>query len=48
MKGARLSVPSPASPSEIGHVMIPGMIDGDADRPIEMKPKARRPWTTGG
>ena len=23
----------------IGHVMIPGMIDEDADRPVEMKPK---------
>ncbi len=24
---------------EIGHIMIPGMIDEDDDRPIEMKPK---------
>ncbi len=23
----------------IGHVMIPGMIDEDAGRPVEMKPK---------
>ncbi|MFN8071151.1 MAG: mycobacterial-type methylenetetrahydrofolate reductase [Mycobacterium sp.] len=38
MKVARLSVESGIA-EQIGHVMIPGMIDEDADRPIEMKPK---------
>lgn len=37
-KVARLSVETGLS-GRIGHVMIPGMIDEDADRPVEMKPK---------
>lgn len=35
-KIARLSAESGVG---IGHIMIPGMIDEDADRPVEMKPK---------
>lgn len=38
IKVARLSTETGIA-DQIGHVMIPGMIDEDADRPIEMKPK---------
>ena len=37
-KVARLSAEAGIA-DRIGHVMIPGMIDEDADRPVEMKPK---------
>lgn len=37
-KVARLAAETGLS-GRIGHVMIPGMIDEDADRPVEMKPK---------
>lgn len=38
VKVARLSAETGIA-DQIGHVMIPGMIDEDGDRPIEMKPK---------
>ena len=37
-KVARISTEAGIA-DRIGHVMIPGMIDEDADRPVEMKPK---------
>ena len=37
-KVARISAEAGIA-DRIGHVMIPGMIDEDADRPVEMKPK---------
>ncbi len=38
IKVARLSAETGIA-GQIGHVMIPGMIDEDGDRPVEMKPK---------
>lgn len=38
VKVARLSAETGIA-DQIGHVMIPGMIDEDGDRPVEMKPK---------
>lgn len=38
IKVARLSAETGIA-EQIGHVMIPGMIDEDEDRPVEMKPK---------
>jgi len=38
IKVARLSVETGIA-EQIGHVMIPGMIEEDDDRPVEMKPK---------
>lgn len=38
IKVARLSAAAGIA-GQIGHVMIPGMIDEDEDRPVEMKPK---------
>jgi len=37
-KVARISAEAGIA-DQIGHVMIPGMIDEDADRPVQMKPK---------